>query len=39
MIRAPVKKRAVVDRTSSGDAMGRATGAASNVENRHGKKR
>jgi hypothetical protein len=37
MIKAPVKKRAVVDATWRGEAA--AIGAARRVENKHGKKR
>jgi hypothetical protein len=38
-MRAPEKNRAVVETTSKGVAIGVAIGAASNVENIHGKKR
>ena len=39
MIKAPEKKRVVVLNTWSGEVIGAAIGAASSVENRHGKKR
>jgi hypothetical protein len=39
MINAPLKKSPVYASISAGDAIGVASGAASNVENRHGKKR
>jgi hypothetical protein len=39
MMRAPVKNRIDVVKTSRGEEMGVARGAARRVENRHGKKR
>jgi hypothetical protein len=39
MIRAPLKKSKEVPRTERGEAKGTASGAASSVENKQGKKR